>query len=103
MLSRSESTIATDLEQATGLEKKELDAHVAGEEVNLLAEASIDAHLEFYFDIQDPFGMSVHKVVWGTKQKPTIVPSMYEERLVGCVCKCTHSHTVYEHNFGSYG
>ena len=25
---------------------------------------------------------------WGTKTKPTIVPSMYEERIVGCICKC---------------
>ena len=38
---------------------------------------------------QDPFAMSVHKAVWGTKDKPTVVPSMYEERLVGCICKST--------------
>ena len=24
---------------------------------------------------------------WGTKTKPTIVPSMYEERIIGCICK----------------
>ena len=36
---------------------------------------------------QDPFSMSVHKAVWGTKDKPTVVPSMYEERLVGCICE----------------
>ena len=29
----SEGSIPTDLEQATGLEKKELDAHIAGIEV----------------------------------------------------------------------
>ena len=31
--------------------------------------------------------MAIHKAVWGTKDKPTVVPSMYEERLVGCICK----------------
>ena len=31
--------------------------------------------------------MAVHHAVWGTKEKPTVVPSMYQERLVGCICK----------------
>ena len=40
--------------------------------------------------------MRVHKGAKGTKDKPTIVPSMYEERLVGCICKyACISHTVH--------
>ena len=37
---------------------------------------------------QDPFNMGVNKGPWGTKAKPTVVPSVFEERLVGCVCEC---------------
>lgn len=61
-----ESTIPTDQEQATGLEKKEMDSLLAGNE--------------------DPFNMNVQEGPWGTKTQPKIVPSMYEERLVGCIC-----------------
>ena len=31
--------------------------------------------------------MKVHSIPWGTKIQPTIVPSMCNERLVGCICK----------------
>lgn len=31
--------------------------------------------------------MGVVQGEWGTKVKPTVVPSMYEERLVGCICE----------------
>lgn len=31
--------------------------------------------------------MDVVHAAWGTKDKPTVVPSMYEERLVGCICE----------------
>ena len=48
--------------------------------------------------LQDPFSLAVHRIPWGTKEKPTMVPSMYNERLVGCICKscdvvnvCMHS------------
>jgi cytochrome c oxidase subunit 5b len=61
-----DDTIPSDLEQATGLEKKEIDALMAG--------------------IEDPFNMGLNTGPWGTKDKPTLVPSMFEERLVGCVC-----------------
>ena len=37
--------------------------------------------------------MRVHKVPMGTKEKPTLVPSMYEERLVG-IRKYTHIHHI---------
>lgn len=38
---QAEGTIATDMEQATGLEKKELDAQLAGEEVQSYANFSV--------------------------------------------------------------
>ena len=36
---------------------------------------------------QDPFNMKIEKVPGGTRDKPQLVPSMYSERLVGCICK----------------
>ena len=42
---------------------------------------------DFSVKFQDPFNMGVVQGEWGTKAKPTIVPSMYEERLVGCICE----------------
>jgi len=38
------------------------------------------------FPMQDPFNMSLNEGPWGTKDKPRLVPSMYEERIVGCIC-----------------
>ena len=60
-------TIPSDVEQATGLEKKELDALLSG--------------------VEDPFNLGINKGPWGTKDKPKLVPSFFEERLVGCVCE----------------
>ena len=37
--------------------------------------------------VQDPFNMSLNEGPWGTKDKPRLVPSMYEERIVGCICE----------------
>ena len=39
---------------------------------------------------EDPFEMHVKEIdeETGTKEKPTLVPSMYDTRLVGCICKC---------------
>jgi len=52
-------------EQATGLELRELNAIKAGNE--------------------DPFGMEGVKVgPFGTKENPRIVPSHFDERVVGC-------------------
>lgn len=62
-----EGTIPTDMEQATGLERKEVEALVAG--------------------VDDPFNMKVQTGPPGTKDKPRLVPSMYEERIVGCICE----------------
>lgn len=37
--------------------------------------------------VQDPFNMKIEKTPGGTKDKPQLVPSMYSERIVGCICK----------------
>jgi cytochrome c oxidase subunit 5b len=34
----------------------------------------------------DPFEMNVKKRTKGTREEPTLIPSLYEKRLVGCVC-----------------
>ena len=31
--------------------------------------------------------MQVQKLRGGTKENPQLVPSMYQERIVGCLCK----------------
>ncbi|XP_013191604.1 cytochrome c oxidase subunit 5B, mitochondrial [Amyelois transitella] len=54
------------LEHATGLERKELLALQAGQD--------------------DPFNMKVLKKEAGTKDKPTLVPSCFDARIVGCIC-----------------
>ncbi|KAK7069441.1 Cytochrome c oxidase subunit 5B [Halocaridina rubra] len=59
--------MADPLEHATGLEKQELLAHAAGNE--------------------NPFDMTVYKRMTGGKDKPTLIPSFYERRLVGCICE----------------
>ncbi|KAG9485026.1 hypothetical protein GDO78_008246 [Eleutherodactylus coqui] len=59
--------IPTNEEQATGVEKKILDALKKGE---------------------DPFNMLAPKWYPGTKEEPNIVPSVPPYRLVACLCKC---------------
>nr|AIU94781.1 hypothetical protein [Phragmatopoma lapidosa] len=36
---------------------------------------------------EDPFEMNVKRRAKGTKDEPTLIPSMYERRLVGCICE----------------
>ena len=36
---------------------------------------------------QDPFSMEVNRGPHGTKDNPRKVPSMFEERIVGCICE----------------
>lgn len=55
------------LEHATGLEKKELLALESGDD--------------------DPFNMKVLKKAAGTREQPTLVPSCFDARIVGCICK----------------
>lgn len=54
-------------EHATGLEKRELLAMKAGND--------------------NPFDMKVFKRGPGTKEQPNLIPSAFDARLVGCVCK----------------
>lgn len=49
------------------MEKAELDALMAG--------------------VEDPFSMEVNRGPHGTKDNPRKVPSMFEERIVGCICE----------------
>lgn len=59
------------LEHATGMERKELMAMQAGND--------------------DPFNMKVIKKSAGTRDNPTLVPSCFDARIVGCICKyCLH-------------
>lgn len=64
------------MEHATGLEKKELLALQAGND--------------------DPFNMKMLKKAAGTRQDPTLVPSCFDARIVGCICKLILiTYTVY--------
>jgi len=36
---------------------------------------------------EDPFEMNVKKRAKGTRNEPTLIPSLYEKRLVGCICE----------------
>jgi len=36
---------------------------------------------------EDPFEMNIKKRAKGTFEEPTLIPSMYEKRLVGCICE----------------
>lgn len=56
-----------DIDLATGLEKRELLAHLAGND--------------------DPFHMKPIKRGPSTKDQPTLIPSAFEARIVGCICK----------------
>lgn len=55
------------IEHATGIEKRELLAKQAGND--------------------NPFDMKVFKRGAGTKDKPNQIPSAFEARIVGCICK----------------
>ncbi|KAK4315077.1 hypothetical protein Pmani_013671 [Petrolisthes manimaculis] len=63
----SKGMMADPLDHATGLEKQELLAKAAGND--------------------NPFDMRVYKRVSGDQTNPTMVPSFYEKRLVGCICE----------------
>uniref|UniRef100_T1I6C0 Uncharacterized protein n=1 Tax=Rhodnius prolixus TaxID=13249 RepID=T1I6C0_RHOPR len=60
------ASMADPVEHATGLEKRELLAKVAG--------------------IENPFDMKVLKRGPGTKDCPNQVPSAFDARLLGCIC-----------------
>lgn len=54
------------IDHATGLEKKELLAALAGND--------------------DPYHMKAIKRGVGTKDKPTLIPSAFDARMLGCIC-----------------
>lgn len=55
------------MEHATGIEKRELLAKAAGND--------------------NPFDMKVFKRGAGTKENPNLIPSAFDARIVGCICK----------------
>lgn len=54
-------------DHATGMEKLEMDLKAAG--------------------IEDPFHLKVKNVPPGTRENPTKVPSVFEKRMIGCICE----------------
>ncbi|KAM4636379.1 cytochrome c oxidase subunit 5B, mitochondrial-like [Discoglossus pictus] len=66
--------IPTDEEQATGLERKTLQALKEG---------------------QDPYSILKPKSYLGTKEDPNIVPSINKKRIVGCICEEDNSAIVW--------
>ncbi|XP_019401570.1 PREDICTED: cytochrome c oxidase subunit 5B, mitochondrial [Crocodylus porosus] len=66
--------IPTDEEQATGLERKVLEALQKG---------------------TDPYSMFPPKCQEGTREDPNLVPSVNEKRLVGCICEEDNSAIIW--------
>ncbi|TFK11738.1 trimethylguanosine synthase [Platysternon megacephalum] len=66
--------IPSDEEQATGLERKTLEAMKKG---------------------QDPYSILKPKVYAGTREDPHIVPSINKKRLVGCICEEDNSAVIW--------
>ncbi|XP_033123703.1 cytochrome c oxidase subunit 5B, mitochondrial-like [Anneissia japonica] len=64
--------IADTFDHATGLEKKELEAIRAGN--------------------PDPFDLQVKHCSPGTRDAPIEVPSVFEKRVVGCICEEEMTH-----------
>lgn len=62
------------IEHATGLEKKELLAKLAGND--------------------DPYHMKAIKRGPSTKDNPTLIPSAFDARIMGCICKYIYSITA---------
>lgn len=61
------------VEHATGIEKRELLARIGGND--------------------NPFDMKVIKKNDGSKDKPTLIPSAFDSRIVGCICKSIRTNT----------
>ncbi|XP_063218349.1 cytochrome c oxidase subunit 5B, mitochondrial-like [Bacillus rossius redtenbacheri] len=60
------------MELATGLEKRELLAELAGND--------------------DPFNMKLMKRGPGTKENPNLIPSAFDARIIGCICEPEAQH-----------
>ncbi|XP_044742282.1 cytochrome c oxidase subunit 5B, mitochondrial-like [Chrysoperla carnea] len=63
----ADKPLADPVEHATGIEKREILAKISGND--------------------DPFDMKVIKRVDGGKSNPTLIPSAFDARIVGCVCE----------------
>ncbi|XP_063707772.1 cytochrome c oxidase subunit 5B, mitochondrial-like [Culicoides brevitarsis] len=61
------TSMGDPLDHATGIEKRELLAKLAGND--------------------DPFMMKIMKRGPGTKENPNCIPSAFEARLIGCICE----------------
>ncbi|NWS83440.1 COX5B oxidase, partial [Toxostoma redivivum] len=66
--------LASDEEQATGMERKVMEAMNKG---------------------LDPYSMFRPKRYMGTKEDPNLVPSITNKRIVGCVCEEDNSYVVW--------
>ncbi|XP_072933414.1 cytochrome c oxidase subunit 5B, mitochondrial-like [Epargyreus clarus] len=63
------------LEHVTGIEKRELLAHLAGD--------------------CDPFRIMPIKRGPGTRERPTLIPSTLSQRIIGCICNEHNMHAEY--------
>lgn len=45
----------------------------------------------FSLFLQDPYGLTVKRGP-GTKDKPNLIPSAFDSRIVGCICEDESSH-----------
>ncbi|KYN44057.1 Cytochrome c oxidase subunit 5B, mitochondrial [Trachymyrmex septentrionalis] len=64
--SQKKQELADPLDHATGLEKREMLAYLAGND--------------------DPYNLSIKKRAISTKEDPNIVYSAFESRIMGCIC-----------------
>jgi len=48
---------------------------------------SCPVSVDCFMRVKDPFEINVKKRASGTFNDPTLIPSMYEKRMIGCVCK----------------
>uniref|UniRef100_A0A8C3SI32 Cytochrome c oxidase subunit 5B, mitochondrial n=1 Tax=Chelydra serpentina TaxID=8475 RepID=A0A8C3SI32_CHESE len=70
----SQPSIPSDEEQATGLERKVMQAMEKG---------------------QDPYNILQPKRYAGTKEDPNLVPSISSKRIVGCICEEDNSCVIW--------
>ncbi|CAH0596324.1 unnamed protein product [Chrysodeixis includens] len=73
--SRWYSGMHDTLDHVTGIEKRELLAHMAGD--------------------CDPFRIMAIKKGPGTRERPNMIPSAYCSRIMGCVCCPEDNHLEY--------
>jgi len=60
--------------------------------VHILVKNKIDEPIKsltviLFVCLKDPFEVNVKKRATGTFSDPTLIPSMYEKRLIGCICE----------------